>query len=150
MFIKSYRSLLALVFAFVTVFLVSCSAPVEVAAPAYNPTQLEQVTRYQEILQGFRDRFPELAVAISKKDWVDVGTFIHGPLGELRQKTGYVIRNIINPSEAAKAKEIADQLFDSLEAIDKAAAENKQTVAVKKYNESIAAFDKFLELFAKS
>ncbi len=150
MFIKSYRSLLALVFAFVTVFLVSCSAPVEVAAPAYNPTQVEQVARYQEILQGFRNRFPELAVAISKKDWVDVGTFIHGPLGELRQKTGYVIRNIINPSEAAKAKEIADQLFDSLEAIDKAAAENKQTVAVKKYNEAIAAFDKFLELFAKS
>ncbi|NJL90215.1 MAG: photosystem II protein PsbQ [Coleofasciculaceae cyanobacterium SM2_1_6] len=147
---KSYRSLLAVVFAFVAVFLVSCSAPIEVAAPAYSPTQMEQVARYQEILQGFRDRFPELATSISKKDWVDVGTFIHGPLGELRQKTGYVIRNLINPSEVAKAKEVANQLFDSLEAIDKAAADNKQAVAVKKYNEAIAAFDQFLELLPKS
>lgn len=150
MFIKSYRSILSVVFAFVAVFLVSCSAPVEIAAPAYNPTQVSQVARYQEILQGFRDRFPELAVAISKKDWVDVGTFIHGPLGELRQKTSYVIRNIIDPSEASQGKEIADQLFDSLEAIDKAAADNKQAVAVKKYNEAITAFDKFLKLFSKS
>lgn len=150
MLMKSYRSLLNVVFAFIAVFLVSCSTPVEIAAPAYSPTQMEQVARYQEILQGFRDRFPELAVSISKKDWVDVGTFIHGPLGELRQKTGYVIRNLINPSEVAKAKEVADQVFDSLEAIDKAAAENKQAVAVKKYNEAIAAFDKFLELFTKS
>lgn len=150
MFIKSYRSILSVVFAFVAIFLVSCSTPVEVAAPAYSRTQVEQVARYQEILQGFRDRFPELAVAISKKDWVDVGTFIHGPLGELRQKTGYVIRNIINPAAATQAKEFTDQLFDSLEAIDKAAADNKQAVAVKKYNEAIVAFDKFLELFTKS
>mgnify|MGYP000123067591 CR=1 FL=1 len=145
---KSYRSILSLVFALMTVFLVSCSSPVAVTPPAYNPTQVEQIQRYVGVLQGIRDRFPVLAEAIATKNWVDVGTIIHGPLGELRQKTGYAIRNILPKSEVETANKITDKIFVSLEAIDKAAAANNLPAAKKNYQEAVDYFDDFLQLLS--
>jgi photosystem II protein PsbQ len=145
---KSYRSILSVFFALVTVFLVSCSSPVAVTPPAFNPTQVEQMQRYTAVLQVLRDRFPVLENAIATKNWVDVGTIIHGPLGELRQKTGYAIRNILPESEVATANKIADKIFVSLEAIDKAAEVNSLPVAKKNYQEAVKYFDNFLQLLA--
>jgi len=146
---KGYRSILSLVFALITVFMVSCSSPVAVAPPAYNPTQVEQIQRYVGILQGIRDRFPVLAEAIAAKNWVDVGTIIHGPLGELRQKTGYAIRNILPTSEVETANKITNKMFASLEAIDKAASANNLPGAKKNYQAALEYFDDFLQLLAK-
>ena len=143
---KNYRSILSVFFALVTVFLVSCSSPVAATPPAFNPTQMEQAQRYTTVLEGIRDRFPALAEAIDTKNWVDVGTIIHGPLGEIRQKTGYAIRNILPESETATAKEIANKIFVSLEAIDKAAEANNQTAAKKNYQAALKSFDEFLQL----
>lgn len=145
---KNYRSILSLFFALFTVLLVSCSSPLAVAPPAYNPTQVEQIQRYQGILKGVRDRFPELADMIDTKNWVDVRTFIHGPLGELRQKTSYAIRNILPASEVAKGKKIADEVFSSLEAIDKAAAANNLPAARQNYQEALKYFEDFLQLLS--
>lgn len=143
---QRYRSLLSLVFAIMTIFLVSCSSPVAVAPPAYNPSQVEQIQRYEVVLQGIRDRFPVLAEAIATKNWVDVGTIIHGPLGELRQKTGYAIRNILPESEVETANQIANKIFVSLEALDKAATTNNLPAAKKNYQEAVKYFDDFLQL----
>lgn len=145
---KSYRSLLSIFFALVTVFLVSCSSPVAVTPPAFNPTQIEQTQRYAGVLQGLRDRFPVLENAIATKNWVDVGTIIHGPLGELRQKTGYAIRNILPESQVATANEITNKIFVSLEAIDKAAEANNLPAAKKNYQAAVKSFDDFLQLLA--
>ena len=145
---KNYRSILSVFFALVTVFLVSCSSPVAVTPPAFNPTQVEQMQRYAGVLQGLRDRFPVLAEAINTKNWVDVGTIIHGPLGELRQKTGYAIRNILPKTETATANQIADKIFVSLEAIDKAAEANNLPAAKKNYQAAVKSFDDFLQLLA--
>jgi len=143
---KIYRSILSLGFALITIFLVSCSSPVAVAPPVYSPTQISQVARYQGVLQGFRDQFPRLGEMIAIKQWVDVGTFIHGPLGELRQKTSYVIRNIVPEAGVKKANTIADQMFASLEAIDKDAAANDFAGTNKNYKKALGAFDEFLQL----
>jgi photosystem II protein PsbQ len=145
---KNYRSILSVFFALVTVFLVSCSSPVAVVPPAFNPTQVEQMQRYAGVLQVLRDRFPVLENAIATKNWVDVGTIIHGPLGELRQKTGYAIRNILPKSEVATANEIADKIFVSLEAIDKAAEVNNLPAAKKNYQAAVKSLDDFLQLLA--
>ncbi len=109
---------------------------------------MEQAQRYTTVLQGIRDRFPMLAEAIATKNWVDVGTIIHGPLGELRQKTGYAIRNILPKTETAAANKIADKIFVSLEAINKAAEANNLPAAKKNYQEAVKYFDEFLQLLA--
>ena len=150
MIAKSYRSILRVFLALVAIFLVSCGSPIAEVPPVYNPTQVEQIQRYQGVLQGIYDRFPELGAAIAEKNWVDVGTFIHGPLGEIRQKTSYVIQNILPKAKVKKATEIAKELFASLEAIDKAATANNLTAATKSYKVDLDYFDQFLQLLPNS
>jgi len=103
-----FRSILALMLALVATFTISCSSATTAAtktAPKYTPAQIEQIQQYVPALEEFRDRMSELQTMIQQRRWVDVGTFIHGPLGELRLSMNRVAANL-SPQDKEAAREV--------------------------------------------
>jgi photosystem II protein PsbQ len=145
---RRYRSILASILALVMVCLVSCGSPQAAKPPAYSPTQLEIVKQYEGNVLELRDRMDELEQFIVNRDWVNVGTFIHGPLGDLRRDMGYVSRNLSGKTKKT-ASQTAQDLFVDFEAIDAAADAGNYSLAVQNYAEAIKDFDAFLSLIPK-
>ncbi|MEB3829765.1 photosystem II protein PsbQ [Phormidium sp. CCY1219] len=140
-----FRSILASILALVMVFVVSCAPQQAAKPPVYSPSQLEIIAEYKGDLLSLRDRMSELEQLIVDRKWVDVETFIHGPLGDLRRDMSYVTRNL-DDREQKTARRKSQALFSDLEAIDAAAAEADYSEAVEKYGEAIVDFDAFLDL----
>lgn len=138
-----YRSILALVLAFVATVLVSCSSPTDFKQ-TYTSSQLEQIQSYAPEIAALRDRLPELAALIQKREWTDVRTFIHGPLGELRIKMGSLSRNLLPPAQE-QAREAAKGVFSHLVEIDEAAENSDYRQAIRNYAEAIKDFDAFFQ-----
>jgi photosystem II protein PsbQ len=144
-----YRSILAVILAMVTTFLVSCSSPTATKPPTYTPEKIAQIQKFATAVTEVRDRMPILGNDIQKRDWTEVGSFIHGPLGELRQKMSYITRELL-PKEQPAAREAAKDLFVHLENIDAASSSNNYQKAIDNYRAALQDFDAFLQLIPKS
>lgn len=142
---KSYRSLLAVMLTLVMTFLVSCSSPTAKKPPTYTPDKIAQIQKYAATVTDLRETMPTLATSIQNRKWTDVGSFIHGPLGELRQKMSYVTRELL-PQDQKAAKEAAQDLFSRLQDIDLATEKGNYQKAVDNYRLAIKDFDAFLQL----
>lgn len=142
---KSYRSLLAVMLTLVMTFLVSCSSPTVTKPPTYTPDKIAQIQKYASTVTALRETMPTLATSIQNRDWTDVGSFIHGPLGELRQKMSYLTRELL-PQDQKAAKEAAQDLFTRLQDIDLATETGNYQKAVDNYRLAIKDFDAFLQL----
>ncbi len=147
---KRYKSILASILAVVMVFLVSCGSPTPTKPPAYTPETLEQISSYKSKLLVFRDRMTELEGFIAAKDWVNVRSLIHGPLGSLRQDMSYVSRLLLLPAEQKTALAEAREIFRHLESIDQAAEAQNYPLARDNYAEALSDFDQFLALLPNS
>jgi len=142
---KSYRSLLAVMLTLVMTLLASCSSPTVTKPPTYTPDKIAQIQKYASTVTALRETMPNLATSIQNRDWTEVGSFIHGPFGELRQKMSYITRELL-PQEQKAAKEAAQDLFTRLENIDLATEKGNYQKAVDNYRLAIKDFDAFLEL----
>lgn len=140
-----YRSILGLILALVTVCVVSCSSPTTTKTAAYTTTQLEQIQGYADGLTAVRDRLPELATLIQNRKWNDVGSFIHGPLGELRIQMSTLSRSLL-PDAQSTALETAKNVFGHLNQLDQAAKDESYERAIRQYAEALKDFDAFLQL----
>ena len=142
---KSYRSLLAVMLTLVMTLLASCSSPTVTKPPTYTPDKIAQIQKYASTVTALRETMPNLATSIQNRDWTEVGSFIHGPFGELRQKMSYITRELL-PQEQKAAKEAAQDLFTRLENIDLATEKGNYQKAVDNYRLAIKDFDAFLQL----
>lgn len=142
---KSYRSLLAVMLTLVMTLLASCSSPTVTKPPTYTPDKIAQIQKYASTVTDLRETMPTLATSIQNRDWTDVGSFIHGPLGELRQKMSYLTRELL-PQDQKAAREAAQDLFTRLESIDLATESGNYQKAVDNYRLAIKDFDAFLQL----
>jgi photosystem II protein PsbQ len=142
---ERFRPVLGILLAVVATCLVACGGPTAKAPTTYTPTMLEQVQIYTPSVTELRDRFPELQGYIQKKDWVNVQSFIHGPMGELRARLGR-LANTLLVSDQPQAKALAKDLFVHLERLDEAAVNNQQVVAGQEYRNALDDFDSFLSL----
>ncbi|NEQ31369.1 MAG: photosystem II protein PsbQ [Leptolyngbya sp. SIO4C5] len=140
-----YRSFTSLLIAAIAVLTISCSSAQQVAAPTYTSTQIEQIQAYSPRVVALRERIPELKAYIQDQDWINVQTFVHGPLGELRARMNRLARQLL-PQDQAKANELAKDLYNHLVAIDEAAVARNISVAKRQYQQAIEDFDAFLEL----
>lgn len=141
-----YRSILAFILVIITTFLVSCGNPTPKAqGPLYTTAQLEQIQRYSEDVQVLRDRMLEIPPLVQQQKWVDVGSFIHGPLGELRVRMSRLSRTLV-PKEQKKALTAAQEVYEHLNAIDEAAQARDTTKALSNYNGAIRDFEAFFSL----
>lgn len=147
---RRYRSILALILALVTTFLVSCSSGPGAKTPTtYTADKIAQIEDYGSKVIELREKMPVLQTKIQAQDWTNIGTFIHGPLGDLRRRMSYVSRELL-PEDQKTAKAIAKEVFEHLESIDAASAEQNYEQAIKNYQAALKDFDDFLELIPTS
>lgn len=140
-----FRPLISLVLVLFSVLLVSCSSPAPKAF-VYTPEQMAAIERYATDIQDMRGQMlSKLSVMIQDKDWVDIGTFIHGPLGEMRTKMSNLTRNL-DPKLQAESQDVAKEVFGHLVSIDEAASERNFEKAAFNYREALKDIDAFLQL----
>lgn len=144
-----YRSILAGILALLTVFVVSCGSPTATKPPTYTTAQIEQIQKYVPKIIEMRDRMSELPSLLKDRNWVDVISLIHGPLGTLRQDMAYLTRNLL-PNEQPAARKAAKDVFEHFEGIDKAAQENNYELAVQNFRDALKDLDAFVQLIPKS
>jgi photosystem II protein PsbQ len=143
---RRFRSILALCLVLITTLLVSCGSPTPVAkGPLYTDVQLEQIQKSTADIQELRDRLVELPPLIQAQEWVDVGSLIHGPLGELRAKMARLARTLV-PDAQSSALKSAKDVFGHLNAIDEAAQSQDVQKALKNYNGALKDFETFFTL----
>ncbi|NER84598.1 MAG: photosystem II protein PsbQ [Leptolyngbya sp. SIO1D8] len=140
-----YRSVLGFVLAAITVFVVGCGGANISQPNTYTPDKLAEIQIYSPRVTELRNRFPELEDYIQKKDWVNIRSFIHGPMGELRARLGRVAVRLL-PQDAEQAKVLADNLATHLERLDSAAESYDQIQSGKEYRLALDDFDAFLSL----
>lgn len=140
-----FRTALSFVLAAISVLIVSCGGSNVSQPTTYSGEQIAQIEIYAPRVIELRDRFPELENYIQNKDWVNISSFIHGPMGELRARLGRVSARLL-PQDAKQAKALADELAVHLERLDAAAQEYDQIEAAKQYREALDDFDTFISL----
>jgi len=141
----TYRSILALVLAAIAAFLVSCGGQPSVSQPpTYTDTQLERIQTYKSDLLTMRDRMAQIPGLVDRRQWGDIQSLIHGPLGALRTKMFTLARNL-NPPEEKPALATAKDVFDYLVEIDDAAAARNANKILSNYAAALEGFDAFLE-----
>ncbi|WP_026072453.1 photosystem II protein PsbQ [Nodosilinea nodulosa] len=140
-----FRPLLGILLAVVATCLVACGGPAAKIPTTYTPEILQQVELYTPGVVSLRDRFPELESYIQQKDWVNVQSFIHGPMGEMRARVNRLAATLLTKDQP-KAKAVAKELYTHLERLDEAAAEGQQVLAGQEYRNALDDFDAFLNL----
>ena len=144
------RSLLSLVLVLVTTVLVSCSGPQVEIPTTYSPEKIAQLEVYVSPIATARDGMENtLQGFIADQNWVDTQTYIHGPLGQLRQGMLGLSRSLL-PKDQDKAQALAKEVFGHLEQLDLAAKERNLAQAKTQYQEAIADFDAFLDLLPQA
>jgi len=143
------RSIFALMMAFLMAFLVSCSS-VEAKVPTtYTAAQIQQIQRYVPTLTEFRSRMDKLGTLIQQRNWVDTKTYIHGPLGDLRNTMKTVSASLL-PSSQQQAVDLTKSLFTDLVNIDLAAKDLDYAKVTASYQKAVNDFDSFLQLIPKA
>ncbi|WP_445206779.1 photosystem II protein PsbQ [Anabaena sp. CA = ATCC 33047] len=144
------RSIISLLIVLVATFLVSCGSPTTaVAPPTYTAAQLEKIQVHSPEVQAVRDRAEELKTLIEKKEWIDVGNFIHGPMTEARLSMNYITPNLL-PKEQSAARQISKDLLNHLVKIDQAASTGNTQLAISNYQAAFADVDQFLQLLPET
>lgn len=142
----SFRSVLSLILVLVTTLLVSCSgAPTAKIPTTYSPEKIEQLQVFIAPIEESRERMSVLADFIAERNWIDTGTYIHGPLGQLRQEMTNLTRNLL-PKDQKQANRLAKEVFGHFERIDAAAKDRDATSAEVQYREALKDFNAFVDL----
>ncbi|MEM6424905.1 MAG: photosystem II protein PsbQ [Cyanobacteria bacterium P01_C01_bin.73] len=139
------RSLTGLILAAIAVLIVGCGGAQTAEPEIYSAKQIELINVYATGVLALRERMPELESAIDQDNWVDVQSFIHGPLGELRTRTARLARELL-PNDQSQAEDLAKDLYKHLVKIDQAADERNTAIAAGQYIEALKDFDAYLDL----
>jgi photosystem II protein PsbQ len=141
-----FRPLISLLLVLVSVLVVSCGDGSQVKAPTYSAEQLTQIQATRKNVSALTDRLPELATLIQERDWNNVKSFIHGPMGEIRTRMSGLSRELL-PGTKEQALKVSKEIFEHLNKIDAAAGDNDYKLAIRNYGEAIkdlANFEKLL------
>ncbi len=140
-----FRSIISLLLVLVATVLVSCSSPQVQAPTTYSPEKVAQLQVYITPIVEARQRMETLKTLISDKNWVDTRTYIHGPLGQMRQDMMSLSRSLL-PKDQDQAIALAREVFGHLERLDVAAKDRSLNLAAVQYAEALEDFDAFLNL----
>jgi photosystem II protein PsbQ len=141
---RRFRSVLNVLVVAIAIFLVSCSSAPVAKGPVYTSAQLAQIEQYSTGVVELRDRLLEIPPLVQQQDWVDVQSFIHGPLGELRARMSRLARSL-EPKVQKKALDAAKEVFEDLNLIDEATLTRDSKKALLSYNRAIQDFETFLK-----
>lgn len=145
-----FRSIVAWLLVVVATFVISCSPATAAtkSAASYTAEQIKQIQVYVPRLEDFRERIDELQTLIQQRRWVDVGTFIHGPLGDLRRNMNSLAFKL-TPKDKEAARQLAKDFYNDLVRIDQAANGGEYQQAVTNFRSAVQEFDAFLQLIPR-
>ncbi len=146
---KIFRSVLSLMLVLVATVLVSCGSPKVSAPPTYTPEKLQVIKTYRIPVDVARNKMNTLGEFIQNEDWVNVKSFIHGPLGFLRRDFRY-LSDALLPDDKVQATELAQDIFTRLENIDVAAEEKDYKVAKAQFNQALDDFEAYIDLIPEA
>ncbi|MCY7366611.1 MAG: photosystem II protein PsbQ [Chamaesiphon sp.] len=144
-----FRPLISILLVFISVFVVSCGDGSQAKAPTYSPTQLAQIQTTTKNVTALTDRLPELATMIQKRDWNNVKSFIHGPLGDIRILMSALSKQLL-PGTKEKALATSKEIFGHLNKIDEAAGNNDYPGAIRNYGQAIKDITTLFNLAPKA
>jgi photosystem II protein PsbQ len=144
-----FRPLISLILVFISVFVVSCSDASQAKAPTYSAAQLVRIQTTTKNVTALTDRLPELSAMIQKRDWNNVKSFIHGPLGDIRVLMSGLSRELL-PGTKEKALKVSKEIFVHLNKIDEAAGNNDYPGAIRNYGEAIKDITTLFDLTPKA
>jgi len=143
---KKLRPIISLVLVLITTLLVSCSSTPKAKIPTvYTPEKIEQLQVYRTPVAEAREKMATLEEFINAENWVDTITFIHGPLGELRQGMNNASSRLLQKDQKS-AQNLAQEVFSHFERIDAAAKDRNFNRARAQYLEAVKDFDAYLDL----
>jgi photosystem II protein PsbQ len=142
--IRLRSALLALVMAATIAFAGLGFAPAA-QAETYTSAQKAQIEIFVPGVQDLRDQLPTIEGYIANKRWREIQTFVHGPLGELRERLSRVSRRL-KGSDRATAEAASKDLFKHLVAMDEFAGQFDYKRAGNEYLAAVKAFDQFLSV----
>ena len=144
------RPLFSLVLVSLATLLISCGSPnVAATPPTYTPEQIEKIQEYVPEILAVKERSAELEKLIENKEWIDVGTFIHGPMTEVKLNMNYIISNLL-PEQQKEGRKIVREMFNNLVKVDQAADEANLQKALASYDAVFADINKFLDLLPET
>ena len=106
------------------------------SAVAANKSKLEIIS----------DRLDELKPFIDANNWITIKTYIHGPLGQVRQDISSAIRLLKDPT---KAKALGNKFFNDLISVDVAAGERNIDKTLDAYDQTRQDFDQLVVALKK-
>jgi photosystem II protein PsbQ len=144
-----FRPLISILLVFISVFVVSCGDGSQAKAPTYSATQLAQIQITTKNVAALTDRLPELSAMIQKRDWNNVKSFIHGPLGDIRILMSALSKQLL-PGTKEKALATSKEIFVHFNKIDEAAGNNDYPGAIRNYGEAIKDITTLFSLAPKA
>jgi len=105
--------------AMLSLSLVACDGTPK-KADVISPEDLALITRQAEGFLSARDRLPDLAALVNKRDWTFTRNLIHGPMQEVGREMLYINQRLPK-AEQAEANARAKALKDALADLDEAA-----------------------------
>lgn len=144
-----FRPLISILLVFISVFVVSCGDGSQAKAPTYSAAQLAQIQTTTKNVTALTDRLPELSAMIQKRDWNNVKSFIHGPLGDIRILMSALSKGLL-PGTKEKALATSKEIFGHFNKIDEAAGNNDYPGAIRNYGEAIKDITTLFSLAPKA
>lgn len=110
---------------------------------ASNPTAIKAESNQK--LQLLSDRFDKLEKFVYTQNWNDVGTYIHGPFGEIRRELR-MIAGQLSKAQKVKANDLADNLFKNFVKLDIAAKDKDAIAAESAFKNALKDFESIVDL----
>ena len=98
-----------------------------------------------EKLQVLSDRFDRLEKYVYAQKWVDVGTYIHGPFGEIRRELR-AIAGQLDKTKKETSNILANDLFKNFVQLDAAAKDKDALAAESAFKNALKDFEGIVEL----
>jgi photosystem II protein PsbQ len=136
-------SLLA-VAALLSLSLVACGGG-QTKAEVISADDLALITRQAEGFLAARDRLPELASLVNKRDWTFTRNLIHGPMQEVGREMLYINQRLLK-AEQAEANIRAKALKDALADLDEAARLQDADALRKGYIKVASSFGLYAQI----
>jgi photosystem II protein PsbQ len=144
-----FRPLISILLVFISVFVVSCGDGSQAKAPTYSSAQLARIQTTTKNVTALTDRLPELSAMIQKRDWNNVKSFIHGPLGDIRILMSALSKELL-PGTKEKALATSKEIFVHFNKIDEAAGNNDYPGAIRNYGEAMKDISTLFSLAPKA
>jgi photosystem II protein PsbQ len=113
--------------------------------PSIGPEDMAMIARQAEGFLAAKDRLPELATLVNKRNWIFTRNLIHGPMQEVGRQMLYINQRLL-PADQAEAKKRADQLKSALAELDEAARLQDGEKLRKEYIKVASSFGAYADL----